>query len=155
MEYQKVREVLARYVRAVDQRSPQAMAKVFAKDGEVSIYVGQQSPQQIGHLAGAEEIAAAVSGMMPAHPDRGWTHHTTTDHIIEIDGDTALMDAQFIVYYTLGANQPDAGWPVGAVGAQGTVRAAEAGYYRSTLKRVDGQWKLLEHRIYLDLPMAF
>ncbi|MCF7545887.1 nuclear transport factor 2 family protein, partial [Pseudomonas petrae] len=89
------------------------------------------------------------------HPARGWSHHTTHDPIIEVTGDEATLDAQFIVYNTVGFEQPAAGWPQGAVGAQGRVEPIEAGYYQSTLKRVNGRWKIAVHRITLDLPHAF
>jgi hypothetical protein len=150
-----IQKVLARYVRAADHRDDQAMSSLFMPNGRVEIYQGQQQPEFMGALEGAEAIGQAVSGMMLPHPPRGWSHHTTQDHIIEIDGDTATMDAQFIVYSTLGFEKPANGWPKGVFGAQGTIRPIEAGYYRSSLIRKDCKWKIAEHRIYLDLPPAF
>jgi hypothetical protein len=154
-DIQHIKEVLARYVRAVDHRDGDAIARLFVDDGQVEIFEGQQSPRKIGKLAGAVQVGQAVAGMMPPHQKRGWTHHTTMDHIIEIDGETAKMDAQFIVYYTLGNEKPDAGWPAGTSGAQGIVRPAEAGYYRSKLRRVNEKWLITQHQITLDLPIAF
>lgn len=154
-DIQHIKEVLARYVRAVDHRDGDAMASLFVADGQVVIFEGQQSSRKIGQLEGAVQVGQAVAGMMPPHAPRGWTHHTTMDHIIEIDGDTAKMDAQFIVYYTVGNEKPEAGWPAGASGAQGLVRPAEAGYYRSKLRRVGEKWLITQHQITLDLPMAF
>jgi hypothetical protein len=34
--------------------------------------------------------------MMKPHPSRGWSHHTTHDHIIDVNGDDATLDAQFV-----------------------------------------------------------
>lgn len=155
-EAREVQQVLARYVRATDSRNSAALSALFAADGRVEIFVGQAGqPVAIGQIDGAEAIGAAVAGMMTPHPARGWSHHTTHDPIIEIDGDRATLDAQFIVYNTVGEERPADGWPAGAMGAQGTVRPIEAGYYRSDLMRLGGGWKITRHRIILDLPMAF
>lgn len=77
------------------------------------------------------------------------------DHIIEIDGDAAYLDAQFIVYNTVGDERPVDGWPEGAWGAQGTLTPIESGYYRPRLRRIDGEWRIVVHTIVMDQPMAF
>jgi len=155
-EWQKVQEQLARYVRAVDHRDGAAMAKLFAADGRVEIfYAVGGDRQQIGELVGRDAIAAAVTGMMLPHPARGWSHHTTHDPIIEISGDRATIDAQFIVYNVVGAERPPQGWPAGVVGAQGTIKPIESGYYRPVLRRGPDGWLFETHRIFHDLPMAF
>jgi hypothetical protein len=113
------------------------------------------TPQPLGELVGREAIANAVTKMMKPHPPRGWSHHTTHDAIINVEGDTATLDAQFIVYNVVGDLKPEGGWPVGASGAQGTVKPIESGYYRPTLKQVDGRWMIETLQIILDLPVAF
>ena len=150
-----VQQVLARYVRATDSRNGSAMSELFVPNGRVDIYTGQGTPERLGTLEGAETIGQAVAGMMAAHPARGWSHHVTSDHLVEISGDEATLDAQFIMFETRGDERPAQGWPAGAFGAQGTVRPREAGYYRSKLVRVDGHWRIAHHAIYLDLPHAF
>ncbi len=152
----EVQEVLARYVRAADYRNGVAMGDLFLSDGRVDIFYNNAGrPEQLGALVGPEAIAAAVTSMMKPHSPRGWSHHTTHDPIIEVNGDTATIDAQFVVFDVVGADKPANGWPKGAQGAQGTVTAIETGYYRPILKKVEGRWKMAHHRIYLDLPMAF
>jgi SnoaL-like domain len=154
-DIEAVRQILARYVRAADRRDGAAMASLFVENGIIEISHndgGHLVP--IGRLEGRDQIAQAVTGMMRPHPERGWSHHATFDHIIEIDGDVAEVDAQFIVYNTAGAVKPSAGWPAGAFGAQGTVTPVEAGYYRPTLRRINYHWRIQRHRIDLDLPMA-
>jgi len=111
--------------------------------------------EPVGELVGQDAIAAAVSQMMQPHPAHGWSHHTTHDHIIEVDGDNATIDAQFVVFEVRGKERPTTGWPEGAFGAQGTVEPTEAGYYRPILRRVDGDWKIETLRIVHNLPMAF
>jgi hypothetical protein len=76
--------------------------------------------------------------MMRPHPARGWSHHTTQDHIIEVNGDDATIDAQFVVFEVRGKERPATGWPAGTFGAQGAVTPIEAGYYRPILRRLGG-----------------
>jgi ketosteroid isomerase-like protein len=151
-----VQEVLARYARAADRRDGDAMASLFIDDGVVEIYYNNAGvPEKIAELKGAQAIGAATAGMMKPHPPRGWSHHTTHDHIINVDGDQAKIDAQFVVFNTVGDPRPESGWPAGAAGAQGTITPIESGYYRPWLRRVDGTWKIAHHEIVLDQPMAF
>ena len=155
-EEREIQQVLARYVRAADHRDGVAMASLFLPDGKVEIYHNNAgAPEPIGELDGPEAISAAVSTMLRPHPPRGWSHHTTHDPIIEVDGDEVTIDAQFIVFNVVGAEKPAAGWPEGAQGAQGTVMPIETGYYRPVLKKVGGTWRIARQRIYLDLPIAF
>lgn len=151
-----ITKVLARYVRAADRRDGTAMAELFLAEGKVTLFYNDGgTPQPLGELVGREAIANAVTNMMNPHPPRGWSHHTTHDAIVDIDGDTATLDAQFIVYNVVGDLKPEGGWPVGASGAQGTVKPIESGYYRPTLKQVDGRWMIETLQIILDLPVAF
>ena len=152
----EVQEVMARYVRAADYRDGAAMSDIFLPDGKSGIfYHTAGTPELLGELVGAEAIGAAVTKLMKPHPPRGWSHHTTHDLIIEVKGDTATLDAQFVVFNVVGAERPEGGWPEGAFGAQGTITPIESGYYRPILKKVDGRWMMTDLRIYHDLPYAF
>ena len=151
-----VQQVMARYTRAADGRDAAAMSALFMPDARVEVFLSQDGTlEQMGQIDGAETIGHAVAGLMLPHPPRGWSHHTTFDSIIEVNGDVATLDAQFIVYNTVGDEKPAAGWPAGAFGAQGTIRPIEAGYYRPSLRRVDGAWKIEHLNIVHDLPYAF
>jgi hypothetical protein len=152
----QVQQVLARYVRAADARDGQAMAKLFTPNARVEInYSNGGSIQPLGELSGRTAIADAVANMMRPHPPRGWSHHTTHDHLIEIDGEKARIDAQFVVFRTLGAEKPAGGWPSDEMFAlQGTIVPIESGYYRPSLCRVDGNWLIESMQILHDLPMA-
>ncbi|MFC4211621.1 nuclear transport factor 2 family protein [Pedobacter lithocola] len=152
----QVQQVLAKYVRAADQLNGDAMKALFTKAGKVEVYylnAGVEEPLFV--LSNPDEIANAISNLMAPHPARGWSHHTTHDHIISVNGDTATLDAQFIRFDTLGDARPENGWPEGTVGLKGTVTATEAGYYRPTLEKVEGIWKIATHRILHDLPFIF
>lgn len=102
----EVQHVFARYVRAADNRDGAAMSALFASDARVEIFQNQTNPVLIGTLSGAEVIGKAVAGMMQPHPPRGWSHHTTHDPMITVSGDTATIDVQFIVYNTVGRQEP-------------------------------------------------
>ena len=151
-----VQQVLAKYVRGVDTRDGAAVAALFTDTGRVEIsYNNSGKSEPLGELVGRDAIAAAMSQMMKPHPARGWSHHTTHDHIIDVNGDDAMLDAQFVVFEVRGKERPATGWPEGAFGVQGTIQPIEAGYYRPILRRVAGAWKIDTLRIVHSLPMAF
>ncbi|MEV5532869.1 hypothetical protein [Streptomyces prunicolor] len=72
----------------------------------------------------------------------------------EVDGELAHMNAQFMVLEVRATARPAAGWPESAFGAQGTVRSVESGYYDTDRRRADGEWKIVAHRVLMDMPMA-
>jgi hypothetical protein len=153
---QAVLQVLAKYVRGADARDGAAVAALFALNGRVEIFYSNAGKlEPTAELVGQEAIASAVSNMMQAHPARGWSHHTTHDSIIEVSGDEAQIDAQLIVFNVLGKERPATGWPEGVSGTQGIVAPIQSGYYRPTLRRIDGAWKFETLRIVLDLPIAY
>lgn len=143
-------------MRGTDTRDGAAVAAQFASNGRVEIlYNNAGKLEPIGELVGQDAIASAVSNMMQPHPPLGWSHHTTHDSIIEVNGDEAQLDAQFVVFKVVGKERPADGWPAGAFGAQGAVTPIESGYYRPSLRRIDGAWKFETLRIVMDLPLAF
>jgi hypothetical protein len=85
-------------------------------------------------------------------PKLGCSHRTTHNHIIEIEGDQAQIDAQFLVFDINLTKCCDRETPAGVAGARGTITPIESGYYRPTLLRVRGRWKFAALRIFHDLP---
>jgi hypothetical protein len=153
-----VQQVLAHYSRAHDRRDGAAVAALFTPQARVSIFYNNNpdgTPELIGELVGREAIANATTHMMKPHPARGWSHNATDGLLIEIDGDHATVDAQFMVFSILGDAKPASGWPAGARGAMGTITPIESGYYTPKLVRVDGQWLIESMQIRHNLPMAF
>jgi hypothetical protein len=92
---------------------------------------------------------------MAPHPPLGWSHHTTYDHLVSVDGDEAGIDAQFITFDVVGTRKPEGGWPVGTFGAQGTIKPIESGYYRFGFRRTDGGWRIRHLDITHDIPYVF
>jgi hypothetical protein len=153
-----VQQVLARYVRAHDWRDGTAMGALFTSEARVTIFYNNNpdgKPELIGELAGREAIAHATTHVMKPHPLRGWSHNTTSGLLIDIDGDRATVDAQFMVFTILGDAKPPRGWPAGAWGAMGTITPIESGYYTQKLVRVEGQWLIESLQIHHNLPFAF
>jgi hypothetical protein len=154
----KVREILARYVRAADRRDGAAQGSLFTDDAVVEIHskIGPGTYEKLGEpLIGGSGVAFATDNFMARHPEGGSSHHTTSDHIIEVDGEHAHLNAQFVVFEVRAAARPADGWPDGAFGAQGTVRPIESGYYDTDLRLTGGQWKITGHRVLMDMPVAF
>ena len=153
-----VQQVLARYVRAHDRRDGAAMARLFMPEARVTIFHNNNpdgEPELIGELAGREAIAQAVTHVMKPHPPRGWSHNATDGLLIDIDGDRATVDAQFMVFTILGDAKPASGWPAGATGAMGMITPIESGYYTQKLVRVEGQWLIESLQVRHNLPFAF
>lgn len=150
-----VQQVLALYTRAVDARDGTALSKLFIEDGRVEVYyVNNGVPEQLFILSGRSEIANAISNLMKPHPVNGWSHHTTHDHILSINGLDATIDAQFIRFDSIAATRPENGWPSGTLGIMGTVTPTESGYYRPSLRKINHEWKITIHRIYHDLAFV-
>ena len=153
-----VQQVLAHYVRAHDRRDGAAMGALFTPEARVTIFYNNNpdgATEVIGELAGREAIAQATTHMMKPHPPRGWSHNATDGLLIDIDGDRATVDAQFMVFSILGDAKPASGWPAGATGAMGAIAPIESGYYTQKLVRVEGQWLIESLQVRHNLPMAF
>ncbi|HEX9151735.1 MAG TPA: nuclear transport factor 2 family protein, partial [Flavobacterium sp.] len=117
-----IQQVLAQYVRAADALDGETISNLFTNDGKVEIYdFNSGMPTALFVLNGKAEIANAISNLMKPHPKKGWSHHTTHDHIITVNGEAAEMDAQFIRFDSVGASRPESGWPSGTVGLMGSV----------------------------------
>ncbi len=149
--------MFGRYVRATDARDGVAQGALFTDDAivEVLIRTGRDSYERFGEpLIGGEGVRHATENWMAPHPERGSSHHVTADHLIEVNGETAHFNAQYIVFEVRGDARPDAGWPSGAFGSQGTIRPIESGYYDTDLRRIGDEWKIVRHRVLADLPVA-
>lgn len=58
---------------------------------------------------------------------RAWFVGGSCDHIVEIDGERAHLNAQFVVFQVRAAARPAYGRPTRASGTQGTVQPVESG----------------------------
>jgi hypothetical protein len=152
-----IQQVLAGYVRDTDHRDGADLSKLFTPQGMVDISAknGTGNYQPVGSsLVGRAAIANAVTSLQT--PVGGLTsqHHVTSDPLVEAQGNTAHLNVQFLTYDVQGATEPATGWPAGTVGAQGTIKPIEVGYYDATFQRVGGSWEISDLRILHDLPVV-
>lgn len=158
-DYDSIRRVMALYVRGADRRDGRLVAGQFLPEGEVRIRAPEGADRQtVGTLQGQDQIAAAVSNLMAPHGPGAFSHHATFDPLIEVEGDAATLDTQFIMFETQATARPEGGWPVGTLGVQGNVTPKEAGYYRASLRRGPEGWKIavltIDHDLAFALPGA-
>jgi hypothetical protein len=92
---------------------------------------------------------------MAPHPPLGWSHHTTYDHLVTVDGDEASIETQFITFDVAGTRKPEGGWPPGTFGAQGAIKPIESGYYRFAFRRTAGEWRIRHQDVIHDIPYVF
>jgi hypothetical protein len=97
-------------------------------------------------------VHAPVPDVVGPLPPRA-AHHTTHDHIVRVDGDTATIEAHLMVHEVRGATPPDRGWPSGASGGRGEIVLSEMDHYRVALIRSAGTWRIAINEVTLDLPL--
>jgi hypothetical protein len=148
-------EALAHYVRALEERDGDAIAALFAPDGEFEVFgrdgVNGYAASGI-RVVGRDKIRAMIeNGSLP--PGRGM-HYLTTDHIVEINGDEATMDAQFVAVESNTGVASDHDWTTAAKMLRGSLALSMVGRYDSQLQRVHGRWVFTTHRVKHNLPLA-
>ncbi|MFD9669921.1 nuclear transport factor 2 family protein [Rhodococcus sp. NPDC059968] len=152
---QDILEVLARYVRAFEKRDGDALAALFAPDGELQVFSRYGREEYVALDAdrvGDDALRAMVnSGTLP--PGRGM-HYLTTDHIVDITGDEATLQAQFVVVGSNANPRPENGWPAGADLMQGKLAPIMIGHYESRLRKIGDSWLFTRHQVKHSLPMA-
>jgi hypothetical protein len=153
----EIRRIVSRYTRAADQRDGEALAQLFEADAVVDVHYhrGPDGDELLGTLSGGAQIAKAMSTAMAPHPPLGWSHHTTYDHLVDIDGDEASIETQFITFDVVGIRKPEGGWPAGTFGAQGSIKTIESGYYCFAFRRTDGVWRIRHLGVSHDIPYVF
>ena len=148
-------EALARYARALERRDGETLATLFTEGGQVEPFsrYGQEpyEPQGSG-VSGREQIRNMFANA--ALPPGSGMHYLTTDHIVDIDGDEARLQAQFVVVVSAGNARPDTGWPPGADMMQGTLSVFMIGHYDSQLRKSEGRWLFTRHHVKHSLPIA-
>ena len=151
----EILEVLARYARALEERDGTAVAALFAPGGEFTLLgrYGRDGYVNAGvHVVGRDNIRAMIeTGSMP--PGRGM-HYLTSDHIVEISGDEASMNAQFVAVESNADLHSESRWSAAAGIVQGTLALTMIGRYDSRLRRIDGRWLFTTHRVKHSLPIA-
>jgi hypothetical protein len=139
----QIDEVLARYMRASDNRDGAAQAALFAPGAVIQMWSRTMDGRYVEAAPEfhAEDIEHAVATMIKPHPPGGFSHHMTTDHIVTVNGDKAHISAQFIVYEVRPAPEPP-------------VQAVESGFFEMDLELRDTVWKIVRSDVKVDLPLS-
>ena len=147
-------EVLARYALALEERDGDALAAVFAPDGEFQVFSRFGREDYVAHdvnVVGHAALRTLFKGSLP--PGRGM-HYLTTDHIVSITGDEARMHARFVVMESTANPRPEDDWPSGATLMQGKLALLMIGFYDSRLRKIDGRWLFTRQQVKHSMPMT-
>lgn len=134
-----VQEVMARYVRAVDNRDAEALVALFSTAGHERLFHQRDGTREpIAVFSGRDEIRTALSTLLPPHPPGGWAHHTTFDHIVSVVDEKATLEAQFILY--------------GISERVGRPEVELSGYYEWALVKEGDRWLITDNTTILTVP---
>ncbi|WP_179278091.1 nuclear transport factor 2 family protein [Rhodococcus sp. 14-2470-1a] len=115
---------------------PDMMAATFWDDATTEIFcTGNGTHELLAAITGADAIGAAVATGMKPHPPLGWSHHTTLNPIVTVDGDTAMAERPHPGHRQRRCSHRVR--PVGAVGRRGF--GDHQGNSRGRLNDVPGQ----------------
>jgi len=149
-----IQDVLSQYVRATDERDGDAQAKLFAEDVMIRFFgrSGTEAYQLASEpVIGAQRVRHHMESF-PPRLKRRYQHHITTDHLIRVNGAEATMNAQFLVFSSVAAPEPEGGWQA-PPGVKGDITLIMIGYYDSDLRKIDGVWKLTRLDVKHSLPV--
>ncbi|GAA1930959.1 hypothetical protein GCM10009775_23870 [Microbacterium aoyamense] len=118
----EIEQLRGAYAVASDRHDFDAVADLFAPDGEVQT---AQDPPIVGR-----ETLRAFYRTLPSIMGT-WSHHNTTSTLELTSDDTA----RGVQYFLFAANWPD-----------GRARF-EAGHYDDDYRRVDGRWRIQRRRV--------
>ncbi|TYB50922.1 nuclear transport factor 2 family protein [Nonomuraea sp. PA05] len=118
----EIADLFTRFAGLLDEGNWEGAATVFAED------VAVHSPRG-GELRGLDKVVAFMRG---SEVEGQHTQHTTTDLLVELDGDQATATANSLVYYYRAGQAPH---------FTGGLRM------RSTVVRTAAGWRMSEVRI--------
>lgn len=112
----QIHDLLARFVHCLDRRDFAGYAALFTEDGMLRLPGSQHRGR-----AGLAEFVAADLGRYHR------THHMSTNHEVDITGDTAASRSSLHAVHMRSADDPTDWWSVG-------------GWYEHSYRRVAGVW---------------
>jgi len=133
LDYEEIRQLAARYVRAADFGDSDAFAACFTPEG--AFVLDSDSPS---NLKGSPFLGPAALRRLCADNfagTRGHVRHWNSPPVIEGDGETAAMSSYLAVLR------------VGEAPAAGVILT---GVYWDSLVKVDGKWLFAERRFGWD-----
>lgn len=125
MDRAQISDLLVEFARSLDQRDWQANTALYVADGVFTVGDGLQ-------LQGHDQLSLTGSDRALGQYHRTW--HGSSNHAIEIDGDTARTRS-----YLLGIHLLDEGM---------TRHADGGGWYDCTLRRTAEGWRFVTVRVH-------
>ena len=119
----QISDLLITYARCADTRDWSGIGALFTDDGEFTAPVG-------GTFRGRD--FPALSG--PFMSQFAATHHLSTNHAIEIDGDRATSRSYVQAVHVLGEGDPGTHADIG-------------GWYDHTFARENGEWRIASMKL--------
>lgn len=125
VEREKIRDCIARLARGEDRRDAARISACYWPD----------STSDYGVFKG--DFAAYLAWVVPGSPAIPVTQHVLGQSVIELDGDTALVETQVTSYHRIdmGAEHRD---------------TVIGGRYLDRLEKRDGEWRIAERTMLYD-----
>jgi uncharacterized protein (TIGR02246 family) len=93
-----ISDLVHAYAQGVDQREPEAVARLFTEDGVFVAYATPGAREPTSWSQGRAEITRAIG--MARHYKQ--TTHTVGNHLATVDGDRARGQTRMVAYHVLG-----------------------------------------------------
>lgn len=152
-DYIAIEQLLMRYAIAFNTEDADSYVDTFAPDGELQLLRQEGEEPFAGPFKGREALRRQ---WFPDHPGPGTPspefrrfsamRHVTTNSLIEVNGDTATVEAIFMEMVSNGANIPPGSNPP-------TLWAM--GRYMDELVKIDGQWYFQRRTVITDMNEQF
>lgn len=151
-DYIAIEQLLMRYAIAFDTGDADGYVGTFAPDGEL-LLIRQEGEEP---FAGPFNRDALRKRWFPDHPGPGTPRpefrrfgaqrHVTANPLIQVDGDTATVEAHFMEVISNGPNLPQGSNPP-------TIYAM--GRYMDDLVKIDDQWYFQRRTLIIDMDEKF
>ncbi len=132
IDYEEIRQLLARYNTAIDLGDAAGWAACFTPDGVFECSGLPEGSPFGGRYEGPEVLRDYAT--MHHTVSKGRARHWNANMLIEGDGTTATM-----LCYLLALSS-------------GSRIAGSTGIYRDELRKIDGQWRFAARHITMDTP---
>lgn len=151
-DYIAIEQLLVRYAIAFNTGDADAYVATFAPDGDLQLLRKEgEAPfagpfQRDGMRAQWFADHAGPGSPRPEFREFGGMRHVTTNTLIEVDGDTATVEAIFMEVISNGPNLPQGSNPPGFYAM---------GRYMDDLVKIDGQWYFQHRTVITDMNEKF
>ena len=152
-DYIAIEQLLMRYAIAFNTGDADGYVGTFTPDGELQLIRQEGEEPFAGPFKGRDALRKQ---WFPDHPGPGTPRpefrrfgamrHVTTNPLIEVDGDTATVEAIFMEVISNGPNLPQGSNPP-------TIWAM--GRYMDELVKIDGQWYFQRRTVITDMNEKF